>query len=99
MTNTMKLTTGTTMKRTTDVATYSFGGEVSIEAQHAARTKAWGFMRACEAAKLSAGYPSLKAPYTVQVGIATNSDRDVADALADGAPVVDYAFAGSEYTL
>ena len=75
--------------RSTDVATYSFPS----------RSLAWAFMHAVDAAKLSAGFPSLTAPYTVQVGIATNVDRETADSLANGAPVVAYDFAGSTYTL
>ena len=73
--------------RTTDVATYAFAGS-----RETARSAAWAFMRACDAAGISAGFPSLSAPYTVQVGIRTNADRDTADTLSNGAEVVDYAF-------
>lgn len=84
--------TADALKRTTDVATYSFTGD-----RETARSAAWAFMRACETSGLSAGYPSLSAPYTVQVGIATCFDRETADTLSSGAEVVDYAFAGSPY--
>lgn len=61
---------------------------------------AWAFMRACDAAGLSAGYPSLRSPVTVggeersvQVGIKTWMDREVADGLSGSARVIDYEFA------
>ncbi len=81
--NTMKNSLPKT--RSTDVATYSF----------ATRDAAWMFMRACDTAGLSAGFPSLRT-YTVEVGIRNRMDRETADALANGAAVVAYAFKGSE---
>ncbi len=58
---------------------------------------AWAFMRACEAAGLMAGYPSLDGFYTVKVAIRTWQERRDADALANGKPVVAYALAGESY--
>jgi len=68
--------------RTTDVVTYKF----------ATRDAAWTFMRACDAAKLAAGFPALMS-FTVEVGVATWMDREAADALAGSVPVA-YAFKG-----
>ena len=94
-----KIATDGTWIRATDVATYHLP----------TRDAAWEFMAACDAAGISAGYPSLRSPVgsttrtvrTVQVGLATQMDREKADALAasfnGGQPAVvtDYAFAGS----
>jgi hypothetical protein len=82
-----------TETHSTDVATYSFAGD-----RGASRSAAWAFMHACDAAGLSAGFPSLSAPYTVQVGIVTCGDRETADALAGGATVVAYAFKGTTFS-
>ena len=51
-------------------------------------------MRATDGAGLQAGFPSLKAPYTVRVLIPTWMAREKADKLAGGAPVSGYEFAG-----
>lgn len=67
-----------------DVATYRLGS----------RDAAWAFMRACDDAGLQAGFPSLKAPYTVKVAIPTWMAREKADKLAGGAPVTAYEFTG-----
>lgn len=60
---------------------------------------AWSFMRACDAAGLSAGYPSLTSPpsrcgaeRSVRVAVKTWMDREVADKLSEGARVIDYEF-------
>ncbi len=74
-------------EETMDTATY----------QLPTRDAAWAFMRACDAAGISAGFPSLTgegAARTVQVGIGSCQQREAADALAAGAPVVDYTFGG-----
>ncbi len=65
-----------------DTATYSFAG----------RDAAWAFTKACDHAGLYAGYPELM-KHTVAVLIATNEEREVADMLAHGAPMIDYRFA------
>lgn len=68
-----------------DTATYAIG----------AHDTAWAFMRACDAAGLMAGFPSLDGRYTVKVSIRSWMDREAADKLAGGNKVVAYAFAGS----
>ena len=73
------------MTTTTDRATYKF--ETS--------DAAWTFMRAMEAAKVQAGYPSYLT-HTVQVSIATWMDRETADKAAGGAPCIDYEFKGAK---
>lgn len=49
------------------------------------RAAAWAFMRACDAAEIKAGYPSLVAsPYTVRVALEVECDCGVkSDDLAD----------------
>jgi hypothetical protein len=68
----------------TDIATYQFQSSDA----------AWSFMRACDAAKLQAGYPSLDEQPTVQVAIPTWMAREEADKLSCGAPVVGYMLKG-----
>lgn len=61
------------------------------------RSAAWAFMRACDAAGIMAGFPSLSGPgeaRTVEIGIKTWQQREAADALACGAPAVGYEFGG-----
>jgi hypothetical protein len=72
----------------TDVATYQFE----------TRDDAWGFYRACEAAKIDVGFPGLRSDglNTVQVALPTWMTREIADTLAKGAPVVAYKFADRE---
>lgn len=64
------------------------------------REAAWEFMRAVDAAGGMAGFPSLRAAEgqpaasrTVQVAIRTCHEREAFDALANGAPVIEYRFA------
>ena len=68
-------------KATTDAVTYRFTDS----------TSAWAFMRGCDAVNIAAGFPGLL-DYTVQVAVHTWQDRETTDALANGAPVVGYAF-------
>jgi len=77
---------GRSAARSHDVATYRLGS----------RDAAWAFMRACDAAGLQAGFPSLRAPYTVKVTVPTWMAREKADKLSGGAPVIDYEFAKGE---
>lgn len=65
---------------TIDTATYRFPTS----------NAAWNFARACDAAKLQAGYPGLKEP-TVKVQIPSCTAREEADRLAGSNPV-DYEF-------
>lgn len=67
--------------RVTDRVTYKF----------ATSADAWAFMRHCDAAGISAGFPGLK-EHTVQVAIQTWQARETVDALSNGAEVVDYQF-------
>lgn len=69
------------MKTTTETVIYQF----------ATSDGAWAFMRACDAANVAAGFPGLL-DYTVQVAVRSWRDRETTDALANGAPVVGYAF-------
>jgi hypothetical protein len=68
----------------TDIVTYQFQSSDA----------AWSFMRACDAAKFQAGYPSLDEQPTVQVAIPSWVAREELDKLARGATVVGYAFTG-----
>jgi hypothetical protein len=68
-----------------DVATYRFAGH----------SEAWAFMKRCDENKLGAGWPQ---DATVKVALATWMDRELADKLAAGAPVVDYQFASRKGT-
>lgn len=83
-------------ERTADSATYIF----------ATRDAAWAFMRACDAAGVSAGFPSLSSPRahvpsarSVEVAIHSMSQRDLIDRLANGAEVIEYHFAGDHVAL
>lgn len=71
-------------KTTTDRATYTFPTS----------TAAWAFYRSCDGSGLSAGYPSLRAPYTVQVLVASWVGREWADtwAKSHGGECTAYAF-------
>jgi pterin-4a-carbinolamine dehydratase len=66
-----------------DVATYQF------TSYHAA----WDFVHECTAAELMTGWPEYLV-HTVKVSIRTSLDREAADKLANGAPVVAYNFKG-----
>jgi len=53
------------------------------------RRKAWDFLRQVEQTKVAAGYPSLQAPYTVQVSTPTETELTLIDDFAaqlDGQP-------------
>lgn len=66
---------------TPDTATYSFKTSPA----------AWAFMRVCDSAGVSAGFPSLDGRNTVKVSIRTWQEREQVDALAGTLPTA-YAF-------
>ena len=65
-------------RKTAPVAAPKFD---SITYIFADRQSAWDFMKACDAGKLLAGYPSLGSPYTVECSVRTWMDREALDKL------------------
>ncbi len=57
---------------------------VTFEFATTGRDGAWNFMKLCDGVKIAAGYPTLRAPYTVTVLVSTWCEREVVDAFAVG---------------